>query len=52
MKKNPDDEDAAAAIRMLMKIYDAAGDNTTSTLSMKLQNAYSGEIRRLAPSRR
>ncbi|WMT76278.1 hypothetical protein [Bradyrhizobium sp. Ash2021] len=52
LQKNPDDEDAAAAIRMLMKIYDAAGDNTTSTLSMKLQNAYSGEIRRSARSRR
>jgi hypothetical protein len=45
-KRNPADADADYALKMIMKIYDAAGDNAASTLSTRLQNAYLAEVRR------
>jgi hypothetical protein len=45
-KRNPDDEDNASALTMIMKIYDTAGNNTASTLYSRLQKAYVAEVRR------
>jgi hypothetical protein len=42
---NADDYRAEEALKILMKIYDAAGNNPTSTLDLKLQNAYLAEAR-------
>jgi Peptidase family M48 len=46
LKNDPTDEDATFAVKTVMKVYDAAGSNTASTLYTKLQNAYLAEQRR------
>jgi hypothetical protein len=46
LKQNPDDRKARFALNMIMKVYDAAGNNTASTLDSRLQNAYLAEVRR------
>jgi hypothetical protein len=46
LRQNPDNSRALFALKMIMKVYDAAGNNTASTLDSRLQNAYLAEVHR------
>jgi hypothetical protein len=48
IKYDPDDSRAQFALKMIMRVCDAVGKNTASTLDSKFQNAYLEEVRRSA----